>query len=1060
MRALVLAWVVGVAAAICPCTWDPSVSSLDCSNLALTEVPTACFDTYPDVRALNLTNNEITQLGKDDFSGKVDSLENLFIDNNPIGIFHPDVFAGVTNLQEISLDTTVFAATIQPRLFWYNAKLTKVAFGSTLVKLPLELFSPNLTAPLTFDLSNYQIIPCRCLANLPSGSQVLTQYGTFWAQTRDDENICHSLNVTYIMMSQCYAFTDSFVDCSYLPEDMTPVTAVLAFAEVQNYVDYIPPYLSFATAFHELLGTVPDDYQCLPEGVDKIWDFQDYYRNTEHVQLDTLYFDLANIHLFTSEQTKSVSIRADTVVLTRQIQHVHYQLNIAARKVDLRFPILSLVDTDLHDPSADGDFFTQVHEFGQINGAIVEIFRHGNVQVTLLDSEAKPCTSPADVSDILPESTSLAQLDLAVQCSVSLLEGDEQALMTALQISSLAETLAAASPLGGMGQVRSRAASVRTFASNRLSRNEVRDPLPVPYLSLSVYSDMVDDLSWNVQFYKDTIDKLRNKLEQQSEAMFDMSMTFEERHADLEFVYQESQTAITQAQSVFGSQQSHLSNLKSHADSVYGLVFDVYGKFSEAAARYEAAFDNFEDGIMKAKASAFIRGSLGLFTMIGKCYIQKEYPSPSDIGNSIFKASDFVDEFDDLKDEMEQSMLLINELMRDVMDIVSHLEALDPAEGEDGTDWAAAFPDTTQLLSAAQSQMVSRAQWDVTTRGATILLDDADMKEVSGSGQYRAAVLEQAEWGKRFSEKVVSFAQLILQIKDEEENLKVAALGVQQAGEKAAAIGQMMATSETNEDNYLSLLKEQNFVIMGLMLDFNTRARADMLAMARVLDEFCQAYRYNFFADCSPSSRPKPEDGYDAILLKLSKLQVGALDSLSNLTPPPQPFKKTFDVIESSPCDGALSSCPVSSLRSSGIATLVLSDWWGSELDFFDRVRIDSLQVFLSGASTPLDTSVILEVTQPAVFNDTFTGSVDTFTGHVTRCLIMYRQEVSDGDINDALFLTDCSTHRNYDSYYARSTPRGLYTVSVVSPDTDFSGLLKLQIHVEGSWMPHTKEAA
>lgn len=34
-------------------------------------------------------------------------------------------------------------------------------------------------------------------------------------------------------------------------------------------------------------------------------------------------------------------------------------------------------------------------------------------------------------------------------------------------------------------------------------------------------------------------------------------------------------------------------------------------------------------------------------------------------------------------------------------------------------------------------------------------------------------MLELAEWGKRFSEKVVSFAQLILQIKDEEENLKV-----------------------------------------------------------------------------------------------------------------------------------------------------------------------------------------------------------------------------------------------------------------------------------------------
>ncbi|ROT84987.1 hypothetical protein C7M84_021665 [Penaeus vannamei] len=1039
MRAFLLACLAGAAAAICPCAWDPSASSLACGDLGLTEVPTACFDAHPGARTLNLTSNEITQLRRKDFSGNVDNLEVLLIDNNPVSMFYPDAFAELANLQEVSIQTTVFAASFHPGLFRNNPKLNKFVLGGMLVRLPLELFSPNLTAPFVFDLSrcfSNQVVPCRLLADLPEGSEVVAEV-IFWAQTRADEEICKGLNVSHSYTTQCYSFTDSFVDCSNLPENMTPATAELAMEEIGNIYDYVPPYLTFPSAFHELLGEVPDDFDCLPGGVDKIWDFQKYYRNTEHVQLDTLYFDLADLHLFTSEITQSVSIRADTVVLTRQITLV-YLLNISARRVVFRFPIHSYADTSVHSPSTDGDFFTLSHEFGEINGVIVETFRHGNVQVTLLGSEAKPCTSPADVTDILPESTSLTQLDLAVQCSVSLLDRDEQALTAALQISSLAEVLSAASPVGGMGQVRSRAASVRNFASSRLSKSNASEPLPVPYLSLSVYSDMVDDLAWNVQFYKDTLDKLRNKLEQQSEAMFDLSMTFEERHADLEFVYQESQTALTQAQSVFGSQENHLSNLRSHADSVYGLVFDVYAKFSEAATRYEAAFEDFKDGIRKAKESAFIRGCLGIFTTIGKCYTQKEYPNPAEIVNSIYQASDFVDEFDDMKDEMQESMLLINDLMRDVMDIISKLETLDPPEGDAGTDWAAAFPDTTQLLSAAQSQMVSRTQWDVSTRGATILLDDSDMKKVSGSRQYRASVLELAEWGKRFSEKV-------------------AALGVQHASEKADAVGQMMATSETNEDNYLSVLNQQNLVIMGLMLDFHTRARADMLAMARVLDEFCQAYRYNFFTDCTRSSRPTPADDYDAILLKLSKLQVGALDSLSSLTPPPQPFKKTFDIVESPSCNGALSSCPVSSLSSTGVATLVLSDWWGSELDFFDRVRIDTLQVFLSGASVPLDTSVILEVTQPAVFNDTFTGSIDTFTGHVTRCLVMYRQEIPDGDINDAVFLTDCSTHHFYDSYYTRSTPRGLYTVTVVSPDTNLTLLQKLQIHVEGSWMPHAK---
>lgn len=701
---------VGWAAASCPCTWDIGTSSLDCSGLALSEVPLDCFDTYPDVKALNLSYNDIPELRRDDFSGKVDVLESLIMDNNPLLRLHPDVFVGLDNLVTVSLRSSHSELIIQPRLFWTNSRLNSVILGDYLTKLPLELFSPNLTAPLTFDLLenlNYLAIPCKILTNLPEGSQVksMGEMQYFWAQTQEDENVCGESNIDQqmVVFEQCRT-VDNIGDCSDLHDAMTPATVQLALAE---YVYNHEPYneMFFQAAFPELIGTVPDNYFCLPGGVDKIWDFQVYYQNTEHVQLDTLYFDLADLDQFTSSMTQSVSIRADTVVLTRQIWPIRFQLNIYARHVVFRFPIASYANLNIHDPSTEGDFFTAMHDFGQINGVIVENFRHGLVHVTVLGSETEPCTSPADVTDILPESTSLTQLDLAVQCSVSLQEvGDEQALTAALKISSWAESLAAVSPAGGMAQVRARAATVRSFSSSHLSRSNYTDPLPVPYLSLNVYADMVEELSWNVQFYKDTIDQLRDKLERQSEAMFDMSMTFEERHADLEFVYQESETAMSQAQSVFGSQQNHLNNLRSHADSVYRLVFDVYGLFTEAANRYNASFDSFQDGIQKAQGSAFIRGSLNFFKNFGNCIIQKEIPNPTDIVDSIFQVSDFVDEFDDLKDELEKSMLLVNDLMQDVAAIIAGLESLDPPSGDGGTDWAAAFADTTQLLSAAQRQ--------------------------------------------------------------------------------------------------------------------------------------------------------------------------------------------------------------------------------------------------------------------------------------------------------------------------------------------------------------------
>ncbi|XP_069981976.1 uncharacterized protein [Penaeus vannamei] len=194
-------------------------------------------------------------------------------------------------------------------------------------------------------------------------------------------------------------------------------------------------------------------------------------------------------------------------------------------------------------------------------------------------------------------------------------------------------------------------------------------------------------------------------------------------------------------------------------------------------------------------------------------------------------------------------------------------------------------------------------------------------------------------------------------------------------------------------------------------------------------------------------------DDYDTMVYKLRQLDVLALDAVGSLDPPPQPFAMTFMVFDEEDCeDPADPRCPVTQLAYTGIAHLALSDWWGPELGYTDRVRIDRIRLYLEG----LDLSqVTLSVTRPMAFNDTWHGVTHHFTGHVTNCLIIY-EDLSFTGHQDADYITDCSTDHHYDQYYYRSTPYGVYKVvwSDFVPGNNYTELMALQVHVEGSWIP------
>lgn len=280
----------------------------------------------------------------------------------------------------------------------------------------------------------------------------------------------------------------------------------------------------------------------------------------------------------------------------------------------------------------------------------------------------------------------------------------------------------------------------------------------------------------------------------------------------------------------------------------------------------------------------------------------------------------------------------------------------------------------------------------------------------------------------------------------------MAQLAVGQGEDRLDEVQGMLSDTETNEENYKDKMARQNLVVMQLMYDLYRKTRKDMFVMQRVLDEFCQAYFYTFFLDCPDELRPDPSDDYDGLLYKLNNLQYESLNSIGTLNPPPQPFSKTFHLEDQKEnCTVRDPLCPVTTLRHQGRVDVDFSDWWGSDLLDKDRVRIDKVRLYLQGSGKDF---VVLHVTQPAIFNDTYLGQVYTFIGHPSKCFIMYEDSAHE-DMEAAYYNTDCSTHENYDQFYSRTTPFGIYTVTVSGEDvaTTTTGL---EVLLEGSWMPRT----
>ncbi|XP_037777998.1 uncharacterized protein LOC119574681 [Penaeus monodon] len=1039
----------------CPCVYDASSFNLNCNNLQLRKMPVGCFTTYPQAVAVHLYNNTLTEILEADFEVLKETLQYINLGMNDIYYIHPRAFSKLAELRNLNLNDNALKR-LPEELLVHNELLLEFYAGNNGLKdLPLSLFSPNIknnNITVLVYPNDFDTVPCPFTASFGNVlHQDLYNFTYFWAPSEEEAAACQSFGLP-VFVRTCRPYGRSGVDCSILTEPLTFSKAAMAVTSAETEI-------LFRAELAPLTGEAPQALQCLPEGVDMTETYRLYSRHSKELVIETFFFDLLELPRYTSEETQSVTLRADTVVLTGPLVPFTFPLTIIARRIVLEKPLLVTTTLSAHAPGADRSFYTPLHTRGRVGSMTVEQLQHGLVTVVLLQGDADPLDDCEPLSDWTSEAESwvkASQLWLSLYCANAVVEGEEAAYSElAHGIIDFVANITTDWQDPSLVAINQRA--VKAKQETEMKQQKRQSTRKVPYLTVPVYADMVGYLTENLELYKDAMDKLKLKLEVNAQRMFDTKIGLSERKADLEVIQSSAGMAVDKAQATMGAHENQLDNLYQQTFVMWNTITITHNEVEVSKAEVEAAEERVEKGLEAYKRRRRFLTFLDYASMVtstvkGEIDLSKNKTSVTDfITDTIMNVGDFISSWAGHESEIGSMIVALDEVMRQVNAIVA-LAPPEPPSSEDMAVWLDTFKDTEEIIEVVTNQTAGRLQWQEARDTCGIVLGDEELSDaVDGVRQLKMAIFDLIVKSESLSEHIKVFANLIISINQQASVVEEDKAAVASSQQSLAEANELLSDSYLTEENYLYYMVDQNVALAKLMVQLYLKNRVDLMAAFNVLGEYCDAYFYTFMKECPIQA--SYWDDYDTMVYKLRQLDVLALDAIGSLDPPPQPFAMTFMVFDEENCEEPDDPrCPVTQLAYTGISHITLSDWWGPELGYTDRVRIDRIRLYLEGLDL---TQVTLSVTRPMTFNDTWHGDTHHFTGHVTNCLIIY-QDLSFTGHQDADYITDCSTDHNYDQYYYRSTPYGIFKVvwSDFVQGNNHTELMALQVYVEGSWIP------
>lgn len=917
---------------------------------------------HPEAVSLDLSGNSIESLSEEDFSG-LDAVEALWLSRNEISSLHSRTFRNLSALTELHLDQNALEVLPEGMLAHQPSIREFSIDNNNLIKLPLTLFADDLQEPVTLNLtSNYlRVVPCSAVSSLPANSDVSADSVQIWAQHEEEIASCSLLNLP-ALVSLCMPADarSSSIDCTALHEPFSPLKAFLAESESRRFYNRTDNIV-FSADVDDLMGKPPAHVSCLPDDLDVAGSFLVFHRYTPDLHLEGLFFDLADLPSHTSELTNSVTIIADTVVLTRPIPPLRYRLTVSARTVVLAHPILMEAPTALYPPTITETFYQLQVSAGRVNGVTMIQYEHGLLSVRLLDGAdvvaKRSCQPLPEYSENeVREWVSARQLWLTVYCSSTLRESDErESLLYARDLASFVTRLTTNWTKVDMVGTNQRATNLLYDINAALSNS----PLPrnVPYLSVSVYAEMVPYLADNIAIYKEAYDDLRRKLMVNAERLFDMNIHFEERKADLEFMQSNAQRAIEMAEEVHSVHSAQLQNHVSWAINSWKAIMDIYENVLASRPQVNDAVDRAEEGLRAYKRQQRFISFLNVGTTFARCIMG--FPGGtigviSNVGEIVSNAFEFKS-FDETMEEITEKIEAVNVMMVKTENFMSTVPPLPPSD-EDQLAWLMTFNDSETLYAIARQAGVTADQWESAGVYSIKCLADEDFSDkVDGVKNLKMKLNELRVWSQALAEQVQAFCEYVASVLEEVANLAEDAAAVEEGNASLDSVNGMLVDQAVTEENYKEHIVEQNLAVLDVMMKLFLKSRSDILAINVILHEYCNAYFYAFFKDCDPANSPSLWDNYDTILYKLNKIQFESLNSISSLSPPPQPFQKTIRVLDSdSGCEGGAAisegaACPVSALAFSGSTSFNLAEHWGAGLSFGARIRMDRLRIYLEG---------------------------------------------------------------------------------------------------------------
>ncbi|XP_064624497.1 uncharacterized protein LOC135485988 [Lineus longissimus] len=519
----------------------------------------------------------------------------------------------------------------------------------------------------------------------------------------------------------------------------------------------------------------------------------------------------------------------------------------------------------------------------------------------------------------------------------------------------------------------------------------------VPYLNNGAYTMILTEMyTYGKSYYDEYNNLMANK-----ERMQAQSKSFD-------IILYQAENMVTTATSDYKTSDDML------AVSEIALEKLKYN-FDNSKRDMETAKADFDEAVKEHIAQAAVKAVFGFIKAIVGIVTGAAEKDPAAVFEGIM---DLMDAITDLMDLITSVM----DLMRSCSEIVKAMRM----EGSNQNMDIGVYLDDLELAADLRVQIV---HWDNMVTMTNTEMDTDAVREIGGAADFRRAVQEVANWGKALTEELIRQAQLLAEAHGRKLKLDLAK---DFENYMAVEYNDAKAKSETTED-LVWLLKGQQFQIKITLMDY--------------LFQYCRAYFFYQFRECSATVKPRLDDSMFNLLNKISQAKLDEVVNLESLVGYPEPITETL-WIEDAPghkCEGS-HDCPIDFMKRQQSITIDITRAM-ADFSTLERVRVSEIEVFLDGATNSQGRDIYVVLGTTGEFVDYYRKEEHRFVSAPMELVFKYEPK-------NEVMSRQAKVAETHNAFLSQTTPFTGWVISVpqkYNHGIDLSGLTGIYMRFRGS---------